>query len=126
MKTLYWLSCPNSEVAVIALMNYGMHVCSLVAQSLSHVRLLATPWAVTCQAPLCMGLYQQEYWSELPFPPPGCSLPKNLALKMSLALKVDSLLLSLQERLGFIFFIYKNRMRGLIAEFLMSFCSTTL
>ena len=94
MKTLYWLSCPNSGVAVIALMNYGMHVCGLVAQSLSHVQLLATPWAVTCQAPLCMGLYQQEYWSELPFPPPGCSLPKNLLLKMSLALKVDSLLMS--------------------------------
>ena len=25
----------------------------------------------TCQAPLSMGLSRQEYWSELPFPPPG-------------------------------------------------------
>ena len=48
MKTLYWLSCPDSGVAVIDLMNYGMHVCGLVAQSLSHVQLLATPSAVTC------------------------------------------------------------------------------
>ena len=28
-----------------------------------------TPWTVACQAPLSMGL--QEYWTGLPFPPPG-------------------------------------------------------
>ena len=32
---------------------------------------LATPWTVTCQAPLSVGVSRQEYWSELPFPPPG-------------------------------------------------------
>ena len=26
---------------------------------------------VACQAPLSMGLSRQEYWSGLPFPPPG-------------------------------------------------------
>ena len=31
----------------------------------------ATPWAVACQAPLSMGFSRQEYWSGLPFPPPG-------------------------------------------------------
>ena len=30
-----------------------------------------TPWAAVCQAPLFMGLSWQEYWSELPFCPPG-------------------------------------------------------
>ena len=30
-----------------------------------------TPWTVACQAPLSMGLFRQEYWSGLPFPPPG-------------------------------------------------------
>ena len=29
------------------------------------------PWAVSCQAPLSMEFCQQEYWSRLPFPPPG-------------------------------------------------------
>ena len=29
-----------------------------------------TPWTVTRQTPLSMGLSQQEYWSGLPFPPP--------------------------------------------------------
>ena len=29
---------------------------------------LATPWTITCQAPLSMGFSRQEYWSGLPFP----------------------------------------------------------
>ena len=41
------------------------------AQSLSHVRLFVTPWTVARQAPLSMGFPRQEYWSGLPFPPPG-------------------------------------------------------
>ena len=32
---------------------------------------LATPWTVACQAPLFMILPRQEYWSGLPFLPPG-------------------------------------------------------
>ena len=31
----------------------------------------ATPWTVAHQAPLSMGFSWQEYWSGLPFPPPG-------------------------------------------------------
>ena len=33
--------------------------------------LFVTPWTVVCQAPLSMGFSRQEYWSELPCPPPG-------------------------------------------------------
>ena len=36
---------------------------------LSHVPLFMTPR--TLQAPLSMGFFRQEYWSGLPFPPPG-------------------------------------------------------
>ena len=32
---------------------------------------LATPWTVACQAPLSVEFSRKEYWSELPFPPPG-------------------------------------------------------
>ena len=32
---------------------------------------LATPWTVSCQAPLSVGLCRQEYWSGLPSPFPG-------------------------------------------------------
>ena len=38
---------------------------------LSCAQLFATPWTVAHQAPLVMEFSQQEYWSELPFPPPG-------------------------------------------------------
>ena len=38
---------------------------------LSHVWLFAILWTVACQAPLPMGFSKQEYWSRLPFPPPG-------------------------------------------------------
>ena len=40
-------------------------------KSLSHVRLLATPWTVAYQAPLPMGFSRQEYWSGLPLPSPN-------------------------------------------------------
>ena len=43
-----------------------LHACTL-----SRVQLYATPWTVARQAPLSMGFPRQEYWSGLPFPPPG-------------------------------------------------------
>ena len=39
-------------------------------KSLSHVRLLATPWAVAYQASLSMGFSRQGYWSGVPLPSP--------------------------------------------------------
>ena len=39
--------------------------CSVVSDS------FVTPWTVARQAPLSMGFSRQEYWSGLPFPPPG-------------------------------------------------------
>ena len=38
---------------------------------LSNVRLLTTPWTIACQVLLSMEFARQEYWSGLPFPPPG-------------------------------------------------------
>ena len=37
---------------------------------LSRVRLLATPWTATYQAPPSMGFSRQEYWSGVPLPSP--------------------------------------------------------
>ena len=45
-----------------------MHAC---LSCFSHVWLCVIPWTVACQAPLSMGFSRQEYWSGLPFPPPG-------------------------------------------------------
>ena len=35
-------------------------------KSLSHARLLATPWTAAYQAPPSMGFSRQEYWSRVP------------------------------------------------------------
>ena len=61
IHVLSWFVCP-------------LCVCVCVwayTQLLSHIWLLVTPWTVACQAPLSMGLAQQEYRSGLPLPPPG-------------------------------------------------------
>ena len=38
---------------------------------LSHIRLFVTPWTVDHQPPLSIRFSRQEYWSGLPFSPPG-------------------------------------------------------
>ena len=42
-----------------------------VLSHFSCAQLFATPWIVAHQAPLSMGIFRQEYWSGLQFPPPG-------------------------------------------------------
>ena len=50
-------------------------VCVCV-QSLSCVWLFVTPWTLAYQILLSMEFSRQEYWSGLPFPPPG-GLPNS-------------------------------------------------
>ena len=59
-------------------------------QSLSCVRLFATPWTVAHQAPPSMGFSRQEHWSGLPFPSPG-DLPDPGIEPRSPALQADTL-----------------------------------
>ena len=40
----------------------------VVIESLSPIRLFATPWTIVRQAPLSMGFSRQQYWSGLPCP----------------------------------------------------------
>ena len=37
----------------------------------NSIQLIATLWTAACQAPLSIEFSRQEYWSGLPFPPPG-------------------------------------------------------
>ena len=55
---------------------------------------LVIPWTVACQAPLPVGFSRQEYWSGLPFLPPG-DLPGLGIEPGSPALQADSLLTEL-------------------------------
>ena len=47
----------------------------LLLRHFSRVQLLATPWTAAHQAPLSTGFSMQEYWSGLPFPSLGTSIP---------------------------------------------------
>ena len=44
---------------------------SACAVLLTHVQFFKAPWTVAHQASLSMEFFRQEYWNELPFPPPG-------------------------------------------------------
>ena len=56
----------------------------------SRVQLFVTPCTVSCQAPLSMGFFRQEYWNGLPFPSPG-DLPDPWIETGSPTLQADSL-----------------------------------
>ena len=73
---------PDKDVSLLLLFS-----CSFVSDS------FVTPWVVAHQAPLSTGFSQQEYWSGLPFPPPG-DLPHPGIEPGSPALQADSLQLS--------------------------------
>ena len=57
-----------------------------------------TPWTAACQAPLPMEFPKQEYWSGLPFPPPG-DLPNPGTEPTSSGWQADSLPLNHFESL---------------------------
>ena len=56
----------------MTVLSHTIHLLTTAAaQALSRVPLCETPQTVARQAPLSMGFSRQEYWSGLPFPPPG-------------------------------------------------------
>ena len=74
-----------------------MCVC-VCTRLLSHVWLFAILWTVAYQTPLSIGFPRQEYWSGLPFPPPG-DLPDSgprdqTCISVPPALKADALQLN--------------------------------
>ena len=61
----------------------------VIVKSLSRVRLFATLWTITHQAPPSVGFSRQEYWSGLPLPSPG-DLPDPRIEPGSPALQADA------------------------------------
>ena len=52
-------------INLVAMLNAHVFSHSVVSDS------IVISWTVTHPAPLSLGFLRQEYWSELPFPPPG-------------------------------------------------------
>ena len=74
----------------------GIDMCASSAQPPSWVQFFMPLWTVACQAPLFIGFPRQEYWSGLPFTPPG-DLPDSGIKPGSPALQADSLLTVMRE-----------------------------
>ena len=49
----------------------NLYVCACMLSCFSHVQLFAALWTVVHQTPLSMEFSRQEYWSRLPYSPPG-------------------------------------------------------
>ena len=62
VKKLFSFFLPHGHLRVLKV---------IVVKSLSGVQFFATLWTVAQQAPLSMECSRHEYWSEMPFPPPG-------------------------------------------------------
>ena len=72
-------------------------ICACVQSRFNHVQLFVTPWTIAFQSPLSVGILQAEYWTGLPFLPPG-GLPDSGIKSVSPVapgLQADSLPLSL-------------------------------
>ena len=65
--SLQWCGSPSRVCVTSEFICITSHVQSM----LSRVQFFATPWTVACRAPLSMEFSRQEYWSELPWSPPG-------------------------------------------------------
>ena len=61
-------------------------------KSLSHVRLLATPWTAAYQAPPPMGFSRQEYWSGVPLRSPMRRLQPQIRPNICCFFKKNTLL----------------------------------
>ena len=85
-----WEQRQHGQVSYRSSLSYPTGGGGLVAKSCPT---LLTPWTVACQASLSMGFPRQEYWSGLPFPPPG-DRPNPGFEPVSPALQADSLPLS--------------------------------
>ena len=81
----------QSEVSQKEKHQYSMLL--LLLSRFSRVRPCATPQMAAHQAPPSLGFSRQEYWSGLPFPPPG-DLPNPGNEAVSPAWQADSLALN--------------------------------
>ena len=58
------------------MVNQLSHFVACVLSHFTCIQPFATLWTVAHQVPLSMGFPREEYWNEVPFPPPG-DLPNS-------------------------------------------------
>ena len=93
-------------------MHICMHACSVVSDS------MRPPWTGAHQAPLSTGFPRQEYWSGLPFCPPG-DLPDPGIKPMSLALAGGFFATEPPQKPMYTYYLFINNYPFTIFYFLM-------
>ena len=68
---IFYVSCRQACSLLLIPPGKRVCVCVCVCVVAKSCPTLLTPWTVAHQAPLSMQVPKQEYWSELPFSPPG-------------------------------------------------------
>ena len=68
---MYYCVSTKSSLAVTLERVHMIPIFLCIVQLLTHVQLFTTPRTIAHQAPLSVGFLRHEYWSGLPFPPPG-------------------------------------------------------
>ena len=93
-RDICFYSAPSPKKALVcSFLSIKPQTLCLHAQPLSCIRLFATLQTIDSQTPLSTGFPRQEYWSGLPFPPPG-DLPDPGIVPASPAFQEDALWLS--------------------------------
>ena len=80
----------ETYIYVTIKLEYIPSMCECMLSCFTRVRLFATLWVIAHHSPLSVGFSRQEYWSGLPFPPPGDLLNPGIE-PASPALQADSL-----------------------------------
>ena len=70
-RSMHSLLIPFPSLSHFSSSLSAFSVCVCVSSHFSCVQLFVSRWTVAHQAPQSMGFSRQEYWSGLPFPPPG-------------------------------------------------------
>ena len=66
-----WGSTALSTILCLQIHEHGMSFYFFMPYVLNPVQFFVIPWTVAHQGFLSLGFFRQEYWSGLPFPPPG-------------------------------------------------------
>ena len=87
------------RVDMIEVIQYVVYsICACVCAKSLQLCLTVTLWAVACWTPLPMGFSRQEYWSELPCPPPNDILNAGIESMSPAALALQVILYSCTTR----------------------------
>ena len=71
MQYVDWWDIYKSENLWFLSYFFFLSMCAGMLSHFSCVQLFVTLQTIACQDPLSMGFSRQEYWSGLPWPPPG-------------------------------------------------------